>query len=122
MLPSKALEYGGETKVLMVFDGRKMKNSGQEVQADIQPEELERLQTVYPTVLRTTDGQSLWLSRLPESDRRVGGMYESEHGRWIPGDPWEALRLVIVLTHELSSLPNLIEARAIKKTNEILPH
>lgn len=97
--------------MMMVFDARRLENCGQEVRADIAPEELERLCAVYPTELTTTDGEYLWLSRLPESDRRAGSPYEVQHGRWIPGNPWDALRLVIVLAHDSSMLPDLREAQ-----------
>ncbi len=104
--PSKALEYGGETKVAMVFDARKLANSGQEVAADTASEELDRLSVQYPTLLENTDGQHLWLSRLLKSDRRCGTAYEEEYGRWIPGDPWAALRLLIILAHDASQFPH----------------
>ena len=105
--PSKALEYGGEAKVMMVFDARKLDTSGLEVRTDSAPEELERLSAEYPTRLETTDGQNLWLSRLGENDLRLGSPYEAEHGRWIRGDPWQALRLVIIFAHDALLLPDL---------------
>jgi hypothetical protein len=51
--------------------------------------------------LRSEDGGKLWLSRLREGDRRLGTGYEISYGRWIPGDPWQALQLTVVLGSDL---------------------
>jgi hypothetical protein len=102
--PDKALEYGGETKVLLILDIRKTERSCREVSADLAISELDSLRAQYPTVLKSVDGTMLWLSRLPANDRRVNSAYEIEHGRWIPGDPFEALIGVVVLGPDLTTL------------------
>ncbi len=95
---SKALEYGDRTnKVMLLFDGEQLRSSHQEVAADLDAAELAALARDYPTRLVSEDGTHLWLSRLPEGDRRINTPYETEHARWIPGDPWKALMGVIVL-------------------------
>jgi hypothetical protein len=108
--PSKALEYGGEEKVMMVFDINRTKASYEEVVADTDPKVLEELRSVYPTVVPSIDGSRLWLSRLPQDDRRVASAYEIEHGRWIPGDPIEALAGLVVLGRHLQGLKESVQA------------
>jgi hypothetical protein len=98
--PSKSLEYGGDTKVMLILDMRKTKASYEEVAADIEPHQLEVLKADYPTAVISRDGTRIWLSRLPDQDRRVGSAYEIEHARWIPGDPFEALIGVLVLSRK----------------------
>jgi hypothetical protein len=47
--------------------------------------ELESYRKEYKTVLR--EEKEIWLSRLPESDRRVGSLYEVAHiSTWRPTD------------------------------------
>lgn len=95
---SKALEYGDRAnKVMLLFDSEQLRNSHLEVSADLDPVELAELARVYPTRLVSEDGTHLWMSRLPEGNRRINTPYEVEYARWIPGDPWNALQGVIVL-------------------------
>ncbi len=104
MFSSKALEYGGTEKVLMVFDIHRTKPTYLRVAADTDPIALDELRKTYPTVVRSIDGSRLWLSRLPEHDRRVTSPYEVEHARWIPGDPFEALAGLLVLGRDLAAI------------------
>jgi hypothetical protein len=46
------------------------------------------------------DGGTLWLSRLPAGDPRIGTWREADMARWIPEDPWEALRMIVVVGAE----------------------
>ena len=109
--PSKALEYGGDTKIMLIFDIRKTKATYEEVAADIEPQRLASLKAVYPTALTSVDGTKIWLSRLPEEDRRVASAYEIEHARWIPGDPFDALIGVLVLCRHPDELVATINAQ-----------
>ena len=103
--PDKALEYGGdESKVMLVISGKLTEASYIEVGADMDAAELNSLKLTYPTTEPSRDGTKLWLSRLPENDRRVASPYESEHGRWIPGDPFEALLGVFVLGRNMNEI------------------
>lgn len=99
--PGKALEYGDRAnKVMLLFNAEQLRNSHREVPADLDPTELAELARDHPSRLVSEDGTHLWLSRLPEGDRRINTPYEVEYARWIPGDPWKALQGVIVLGHE----------------------
>lgn len=94
----KAWEYGGWPKLVMAFDPFRLDRTFRQVGADIPPEEVERVRGSFPTVLQSADGETLWLSRLAASDPRVATPYESEYGRWIPGNAREALRAVMLFT------------------------
>ncbi len=107
---SRALEYGGEQKVLMIFDIRRTEPSYQQVPADTDQATLDELQKTYPTVERSIDGSMLWLSRLPENDKRVASPYESEHGRWISSDPFAALSGLLVLGRDMKAMKSFVES------------
>ena len=106
--PEKALEYGGDCKVMMIFDNKQTQPSYQEVPSDTPASVLSALQEKYPTVEASKDGSRLWLSRLPEGDKRLTSGYEIEHGRWISGDPFEALVCLLVLGRNLCELRNAV--------------
>jgi hypothetical protein len=57
--------------------------------------ELETYKKEYQTVLRGE--REIWLSRLPESDRRVGSSYEVAHCRFPLDDPRRALIALIIV-------------------------
>jgi hypothetical protein len=94
---SKALEYGGPRKVLLLLSPLKIDHTFREVGADMNVAQLEELKKTFPTVRPSADGTSLWLSRLPETDRRVASSYESQYARWIPGNPFECLQAIVAL-------------------------
>lgn len=95
--PQKVLEYGDTPgRIMLIFSSSKLEPSWREVDAASDPGELEALRRKYPTVLRSQEGSKLWFSRLPETDRRIGQPYEVAHGRYIPGDPWQALQAVML--------------------------
>ena len=108
--PSKALEYGGDQKVMMVFDIKRTQASYQEAASNTDQNTLDKLRAAYPTVVPSIDGSRLWFSRLPEHDRRVTSAYEIEHGRWIPEDPIEALAGLLVLGRELAALREAVKS------------
>lgn len=104
--PGKTLEYGdADSKVMLLLDPEKLRSSHREVPADLDPAELAELARDYPTRLELEDGVHLWLSRLPRGDRRIYSPYEVEYGRWISGDPWQALLGVVVLVRQ----PGVVE-------------
>lgn len=108
MFPDKALEYGGDEKVMMIFNLSMTEPSYVKVPANTDAAKLKAWKQNYPTVLSSIDGKELWLSRLPEHDRRVGSPYEVEHARWIPGDPLEALLGIFVLGRNPATLTQSI--------------
>lgn len=91
----KALEYGGWPKILMAFDSERLKRSWIEIDVSAPPEEIERIQRDYPTVIR--DGDKLYCSRLPSDAPQLMTAYEFQHAFWIPGDPFEALKAVFIV-------------------------
>jgi hypothetical protein len=104
----KALEYGDrDTKVMLLFDAARMRPSHREVPSDLDPRELADLEKDHPTRLVSEDGRWLWLSRLPEGDRRINTPYETQYARWIPGDPWQALVCIVLLGREQEALFDL---------------
>ena len=94
---SKASEYGDWPKVVLALRWDKLDRTFREVPADLPRAELDALKRIFTTELRSTDGKSLWLSRLRPDDRALAKPYEVDYARWIPGDPFDALVGVIVL-------------------------
>jgi hypothetical protein len=96
-IPEKALEYGGlDRKVMLVYLSDRMERTYRRARASISPEERAKLLADYPTIVEFPKGPyPLWFSRLPV--RLAGLPYETEHARWIPGDPFDALLMVIAL-------------------------
>ncbi|WP_433287790.1 hypothetical protein ACQPZQ_34270 [Pseudonocardia sp. CA-142604] len=92
----KAWEYGDFPKVVLALDSRKVKPSWQMIPADTPPVELAEIGKVYPTAVPYSNGESLWLSRLPADDPRIATDYEASYAFWIPGNPLEAVRAVFV--------------------------
>jgi hypothetical protein len=43
-------------------------------------------------LLKSLDGEKLYLSLLAEDDPRLNSEYERVHARWIEGNPFDALR------------------------------
>jgi hypothetical protein len=90
----KALEYGGWPKLVMALDYEFLRRTFVELDADASEVELTSVQHDYPTVLK--DGSKLFCSRLKEDAPQLNTPYELDSARWIPGDPWEALKGVFV--------------------------
>jgi hypothetical protein len=96
----KAWEYGGMPKVFLALDATKLKRTFVEVASTISPQELESLRAVFPTMLTSRDGTSIWLSKLREDDPRLATNYETEYARWIQGDPRNALKAVFIFSRQ----------------------
>jgi len=92
----KAWEYGEFPKLMLVLDGEQTEPSFREVRADLPADELAVFQSLYRTMLRSMDGTQLWFSQFPADDPRVSSSYEIAHGRYVPGDPFDALRAVLI--------------------------
>ena len=96
----KAFEYGGAIKwgaqeptVLLGYDHQALDRTFRKVPSDIAPAELDKLKTTFPNVSPSTDGEMLLLSRIASGPPA----YEFNYGYWIPGEPFDALRTVVVL-------------------------
>lgn len=118
----KALEYGGIPKVVMVLDPSCLDRTFREIAADAAPEEISDLKRTFPTEFKSTCGTRLWLTRLGQEDPRAARPYEEEYGRWIPGNPMDALRAVLIFTDSrstsLESVRAALVAAMIHKTSD----
>lgn len=97
----KALEYGCDgDQLILLLDVRKLRRTFREVPADSDASLLAELRQSFQTELRSKDGKSIWFSRLGKDGGGAGTSYEADYAWWIPGDPWEALRGLIVLSEQ----------------------
>ncbi len=87
----KALEYGEEDQVVMFFDRRRLDRTFRKIDAWATPEEIAAVRRTYSTEEGSQDGCTIWFSRLALDDARRTTDYEVGYGRWIPGDPFDAL-------------------------------
>lgn len=104
----KAWEYGDWPKVTMAFDSDQLERTFKEVPADISPNELAKIRKTYPTMLPMEADNSIWLSRLPKDDPHITKSYEREYCRWIPGDPFAALKALLVFTDDEALCADLL--------------
>jgi hypothetical protein len=101
----KAVEYGSaDGVVVMVFDERQLKPASREFPKSTSEEELTQIANEYPTRIDDYNGRTL-LSRCgPHQDPGYGLLY----GAWIPGDPFDALRLVRVIAPSGQNIPSAV--------------
>jgi hypothetical protein len=92
----KALEYGGFPKVLLALKWDSLRPTFKQVTVGSSKEEIETVRSNFPTVIELDD-HSLWCTRLQQDDRRIATDYEIAYARWIPGNPWDALRAIVLL-------------------------
>ncbi|MDI1228245.1 MAG: hypothetical protein PSY14_11225 [bacterium] len=92
----KALEYGGWPKIVMALDHECLKMTFVQLDANTSEDELMAVRREFPTVLKSADGSTLWCSRLREDAPQINTDYEAYSARWIPGDPWRALKGIFV--------------------------
>ena len=93
----KALEYGGAQKIMLVYDSELLHKTYREVSFNTPTAELQALADRFSTRLTSADSTTFWFSRLPEDDTALASGYEREYGHWIPGDPFEALKAIILI-------------------------
>jgi len=110
----KALEYGGWPKVIMGLDPKKLQNTFKEVPADLNPEEFEKLIKIYPTIEKSKDGTKLWLSRLQRDDPHRTKDYEIAYCRWIPGSPWDCLKVVLIVYLNKEDFSEIMEGARVR--------
>jgi hypothetical protein len=95
---NKAIEYGANgDQVVQYFRSQRLKNTWVERPSDIRDDEREELRKTYPTVVTSRDGKMLWFSRFQNGEKPFVNDYQTRHGVWIPGDPFEALTCIVVL-------------------------
>ncbi|MCK6250510.1 MULTISPECIES: hypothetical protein [Pseudomonas] len=93
----KALAYGEWPKLLMFFHPDQLQPTWREVPATLDPVELTEMRKTYPTQFVSNDGSKLWLSRFSPDAPQVGTDYEVAYGKYIAGNPFDALAGVLVL-------------------------
>jgi hypothetical protein len=110
---SKAMEYGHtgceyprpwSNKILIGFDQKLLSKSWLEVDSSMPSEELKTLMDTYPTDWPSVDGENILLSRFPRETAAPNPAYEMEYGKWIPGETWEAVRLVALISNDKKEL------------------
>lgn len=92
----KAMEYGEWPKVVMGFNYQKLDKTFREVPSDIEKSKLNTLKATFPTVEKSIDRKKIWLSRLCIDDTRRC-TYEISYGYWIPGSPWNCLKILLLI-------------------------
>lgn len=92
----KALEYGDWPKLILLLHPGQLRPTGHEVSATLDPGELNELRKTYPNQLVSTDGSKLWLTRFDPDAPQAGTDYEMAYGRYIPGNPFDALAAVLI--------------------------
>jgi hypothetical protein len=100
----KAVEYGGVPKVVMAFDPSYLDYTYREVPSSASLNEINTLKQIFPTEISVKEGSSLWLTKLAFDDPRASTYYEIEYSRWIPGNPFDALKAVIIFTDSLKAI------------------
>ncbi len=98
----KAVEYGGVPKVVIALDPTKLDRTFREVPANANPKEIAELRKKFPTEFRSKCGNLLWLTKFALEDRRATTAYERNYAHWIPGNPMEALRAVLIFSDSKS--------------------
>jgi hypothetical protein len=106
---TKACEYGSWPKLILALDREPLNLTYVEIEASTPKSEVERLRTMYPTMLKSEDGSRFWCSRLREDDPRVSSPYEVAYARWIPGDPFDALRAALAFTRADDEIPSILK-------------
>ena len=92
----KAWEYSNYPKLLLAYKISALKPTFQELSADASTEEHRSVRQSFPTAVAVAPGK-IWYSRLPADDTRVTSQNEVAYGRWIPGNPFEALQAIIIV-------------------------
>jgi hypothetical protein len=106
----EALDIEAADRFVLGFDRDVLRPTFEEVPTTTPPDEIARLKAIYPTYEYALDGETIWFSRLDEKDPRRTTLYEAAYGRYIPSDPWQALKALIVLVHGRDPAPELAAA------------
>lgn len=106
----KAWEYGDFPKLMLAFEWNKLSMTFCEVSAALPANEIDTLRQRFPTMLKSTNGEKLYLSRLAEHSPQLNTDYEWAYARWIEDNPFEALRalLLFVRPEDKSSMASIL--------------
>ena len=92
----KVWEYGGWPKIVLALSRDGLQRTFEEISSDTSEEKLAEMRARFPTMLTPSEGKMLRFSRLAESDSRLASVYETEYARWIPGDPLQVLKMIMI--------------------------
>ncbi len=93
--PKKALEYGGDDRIVLIFDVTRMRRSFCELAPDASPEAIMAAEKSFGSDYELAKDGTRCYSRLPRSDRRRCSPYEAEYGWYFPSNPKSALAAII---------------------------
>lgn len=85
---------------MLALDRMSLDRTFRELPSASSLDERDVVRKTFPAVLERVDGETLWFSRLSHDDPGITTPYEVAYPRWIPGDPFEALRGVLVFAGE----------------------
>jgi|SRR5689334_15979013 hypothetical protein len=87
----KAIEYGGDSQVIQIFDVKKTKRTWIEIDSNEDPAVIENLKETYTSWESSVNGNRIWFSMFPIDHPARTKAYEADYGWFIPGDAKEAL-------------------------------
>lgn len=90
----KAAEYGGFPKLVLLLDMKKFDRTFRRLPKTASDEEVAAVRQVFPYERDT--GDKRYFSRLEDESHRFSS-YEVNYARWIPGDPREALKGLLII-------------------------
>jgi hypothetical protein len=97
----KALEYGWPSHpdekmktIILCYKSSGLESSFIEKPMPVSEDDLAELLIKYPTVLYTVDEKYAWFSKFPEDDYRTDSGYEFNFGYYMPGDPFDSLKMI----------------------------
>ena len=106
----KAMDYGNWPKVVMAFEPSGLEKTFREMSSDVTEDELKLIMETYPNKEVSVDGKSIWLSRLSMNDKRRATAYEIDYAWWIPGNPWDTLKFVLMIGQNMGQLEKALSA------------
>lgn len=106
----KAIEYGGIPKVIIALDPDHLDETCREIPSSTEESVISELKKAFPTEIPAVDGSTIWLTKLSCDDPRAGNDYERVYAKWIPGNPFEALRAVIIFTDSLQAITDTLKS------------
>ena len=92
----KAWEYGGMPKVILALDWECLQGTWHEMPSTASAAEVNSVKALFRTQLLSDDKKRFWFSRLNQDDPRIASEYETAYARWIPGNPLEAIRAILI--------------------------
>jgi len=112
----KCIEYGGYPKIILCLDSSKLTNTWVHLPFDASESQRELILRDYPFSIKCEDGSELY-SRIKDEPHRFSG-YEWEYAKWIPGNPREALKSILIIDDGLGA--DTSEEDSVARLTELL--